>query len=357
MDYYKILGINKNASEEEIKKAYRKLAHQYHPDRPNGNETKFKEINEAYQVLSNKEKRAQYDRFGQVFSGGQPNMNWQDFSNFGFEFDLGGDMGNLGEIFETLFGGVGRKRKTYERGADIELTQEISLEEAFKGTQKNINYKTHVSCETCAGLGYDKSAGLTSCAACGGQGEVRENRRTFFGAFSQVKACPDCRGRGEKPNKLCKACSGSGRVSSSRAVKLDIKPGVENNQVIKVVGLGEAGERGGSAGDLYVVIKVSSHPIFERRGADLYVKKEISISDLLLGKKIKIKTLDDKEAGVELPVGFNIKEKLRAPGLGMTKLGGGRGDLYIDFSLNLPKKLSSKAKKIIEDLGNELGYN
>jgi molecular chaperone DnaJ len=363
-DYYKILGIEKSASDEEIKKAYRRLAHQHHPDKAGGDEGKFKEINEAYQVLSDKTKRDQYDRFGTAepmggfggqqwggFQGGMP--NWGE--GFGFNVDPH-NMGDLGDIFETFFEGLGVKprRRTYERGSDLEVIEEISLEEAFRGVTKHINIETFVRCETCKGQGADMKAGSATCTMCSGQGEIKENRKTFFGSFSQVRTCEKCRGTGQIPNKTCAPCKGSGRIISKHIINLEILPGIEDGQLIKIKNAGEAGERGTAAGDLYVRIKVRLHSVFARRGADLIVRNELNVFDLLLGKKIDVPTISGGKISVEIPAHFNLKDNLRIGGEGMPRFGSyGRGDLLVNFIIKAPKRLSGKAKKILEDLENE----
>lgn len=359
-DYYKILGVNREASEEEIKKAYRRLAHKYHPDKPGGDEKKFKEINEAYQVLSNKEKRSQYDRYGQVFSGGGPTSGagfpgW-DFGAGGWDFDFGGgDFGSFSDIFESIFEQFGgQRRQTYARGSDVEVVQEITLEEAFRGTKRKIRFVTAVSCAKCGGLGYYKEKGFTSCGTCRGKGDVREQRRTFFGNFTQVKTCPTCNGRGEIPNELCKVCGGRGRVTGAREADITIAPGVEDGQVIKVAGLGEAGERGAQAGDLYLIVKIKKHPVFERRGADLFMTKEIKITDAFLRKEIKVKDIGGDEFKVKIPVGHLFSRKLKASNRGMPRFGSNsRGDLYIQLDLKIPETLSAKEKKLLEELDKE----
>lgn len=377
-DYYKILGIDRNASPEEIKKAFYKLAHQYHPHKAGRDEKKFKElnekfkeINEAYQVLSNKEKRSQYDRFGQVFEGASvgggegPFGFGQDFGGFGFDFGDAerpfeggfGDLSDLGEIFDTFFEGLAgrQRRRTYRRGSDVEIIQEISLEEAFKGVKKHLEYQILVSCENCQGIGYDKKEGVAVCSICAGRGEIRENQRTFFGSFSRNKVCPECQGFGEVPKKVCSECRGAGRQSGTREVDVDIVPGVADSQIIKIKGKGEAGERGSEAGDLYVRIREIPHSVFRREDDDLHFKQELKLTEALLGKKIKIKDLGGEFFEVELPPGFNFKEKLKIAGRGMPHLhGSGRGHLYLEFDLKLPKKLSEKAKKIIEELDKEI---
>ncbi len=360
-DYYQILGISKGATDEEIKKAYRKLAHQYHPDKPGGDEGKFKEINEAYQVLSDKNKRSNYDRFGTAEPGfgfgSQGAQGWGGFN--GGDFGFGGegfrDMGDLEDIFETIFEGMGvkPKRRTYERGSDLEIAEQITLEEAFRGTTRNIKFTARVLCEVCKGQGADTAAGFSSCTVCGGQGEIREQKRTFFGNFSQVKTCSKCRGVGQIPNKACRSCSGTGRISSERDIKVEILPGVEDGQLIKITGMGEAGERGATAGDLYVRVRVRPHAVFERQGTNLMVKKDLNVIDLLLGKKLEIPTMAGGKIKIEIPTHFNLKENLRIPHEGMPKLGGhGRGDLLVNFTIKAPKKLDEKARNILEELNN-----
>lgn len=364
-DYYKILGVQKIATDDEIKKAYRKLAHQYHPDKPGGNEQKFKEISEAYQVLSDKNKRTNYDRFGTAepnagFGGGAGGFegfsgmpNWE---NFGFSAD-GGNFGDIGDIFETFFEGLGVKsrRRTYERGADLETTEEVTLEEAFRGATKRIKIKTLVRCESCRGQGGDPVAGFKSCSTCGGRGEVKEQKKTFFGSFAQVKLCASCQGSGQIPNKMCAVCSGAGRIMGERNVQVEIVPGIETDQLIKIKDAGEAGDRGSAAGDLYVRIKIKRHHLFERHLDDLMIKKELNIFDLFLGRKIEIPTIAGGKVSIEIPAHFNLKENFRIPGEGMPKFGSfGRGDLQVNFVIKAPKKISGKAKKTLEDIEKEL---
>ncbi len=362
MDYYKVLGIEKNSSEEEIKKAYRKLAHKYHPDK-GGDENKFKEINKAYQVLSNKEKRAQYDQFGHVFSeGGQSPSGEAWGGGFGFDpssagFDWGTrDFGGGWEdIFESIFGGFGGRRRTHTQGSDVEAIHEITLEEAMAGKKEKIKFKTYVFCRECGGLGYEKAKGVKTCDECKGSGEMRVEKKTFFGNFAQIKTCRACSGRGNVPNSSCKACGGKGRVRETKEVLVTIAPGVENNQIIRIQGQGEAGLHGESAGDLYLIIKIKPHSVFNRKGADLFIKRDINLSEAFLGKEIVIKNLDGEKLSVFVPPNFNLRERLKVSGKGMFKLGSdSRGDLFIEFDLKIPKKLSSKAKKLLEELEKEI---
>ena len=378
-NYYNILGVAKGASEEEIKKAYRKLAHQYHPDKAGGDEAKFKEINEAYQVLSDKTRRLQYDRFGTAepmggfggfggFGGGAPGgqwgagQQWDGFPGGGFDFDPSafGDMGDLGDVIESIFEGMGvrERRKTYERGSDLEMHEEITLEEAFRGVQKTVRLRTNVACAKCGGKGAEAGSGFLKCSACDGRGEVREQRRSFFGNFSQVKICAKCEGSGEIPKKACGACKGSGRVEADRDVRVELLPGIEDNQLIKIKGAGEAGGRGTPAGDLYVRVRVRPHHLFLRHGANLVVTQELTVITLLLGKKIEVPTVAGGKITVEIPAGFNIKDNLRIPGEGMPHFGtssfsGGRGDLLVNFIVKAPKRPSAKAKKLLEELEKE----
>ena len=356
-DYYKILGVTKGATEDEIKKAYRKLAHEHHPDRPHGDEKKFKEINEAYQILSNKEKRAQYDNFGQVFEGsGFPGGQGFDPNQMGFEFSFG-DFGNLNDVFDAFFEGLGvkQKRRTYNRGGDIEIVQEITLEEAFKPLEKKIKFTVLRVCESCKGMGHDPKAGTSECAHCGGRGEIREARNSFFGSFSQVKQCKECNGSGMIPKKPCASCKSAGRVIGERVVQVDIRQGVQNGQIIKIKGAGEDGSHGAEAGDLYVRIIIRPHSIFRREGDNLYIKKPINVTDILLGKKVEIPTITGEKRALEIPSSINIREPFRASGEGMPHFNmGGRGDLLIEFDLKFPGKLNPKAKKALEDFEKEL---
>lgn len=370
-NYYDILGVNKNASQDEIKKAYRKLAHKHHPDKPNGDEDKFKEVNEAYQILSDEKKKAQYDRFGKTFDGagqgfggaggaGFENMNWEQM----------GDMGDLGDVLEELFknfgggarGRAGRgRRKTYTHGSDIELIHIISLEEAFKGSEKTLEFETFIECSECDGIGYDEDEGLSECSRCDGQGETREQKKTFFGNFSQIKKCSKCDGRGEIPNDKCNNCNGSGRVKDTRKVDLEISPGIDTGKVIKIDGAGEAGKRSSPAGNLYVNIKVRDHSKFKRKGSDLYIEKQVSIIDALLGKDIEIEGISGDKFSISIPKGFNLKENLEVKGRGMPKFNPGsknsksdRGSLFISFNVEIPDNLSEEAESLLENLDEEI---
>lgn len=368
MDYYKILGVLKGASEEEIKKAYRKLAHKYHPDKPGGDEKKFKEINEAYQVLSNPQKRAQYDKFGRVFEGQQTGGGgfqggpFGGFGGFDFDFNQFSEGGEFGDIFDMFFDGLGmrEKRKTYKRGSDIQMIQEITLEEAFKGFEKKIKYKVDVKCGKCSGLGHDPKSGFTTCNTCAGKGEIKETKNTFFGNFTQVKSCVSCFGTGQIPNKVCDTCKGKGAVSGERDISVKILPGINNGQIIKINGAGEAGERGAGDGDLFVTVMVKPHNLFFRDGDNLIVQKEINVADLiseLVGDedKIEVPSIAGKKISVKIPKDFDLTQMIRISGEGMPHFNRiGKGDLFVKFKIKSPKKISLKSKKLLEDLRKDL---
>lgn len=362
-DYYSILGVSKSANEEEIKKAYRKLAHQYHPDKQGGNEKKFKEVNEAYQVLSNKEKRSSYDRFGTSdFSGFGGGQSGSPFPGGGFPFGGAGfgdgvqfdtsNMGDLGDIFDVFFEGLGvkPKRKSYTSGADLEANEAITLEDSFKGIKKNIAFRTRVKCKACNGDGANLKAGSKKCDHCEGRGEIKESRRTFFGNFAQVKQCDKCRARGIIPNEICKSCSGDGRVMGDREISIDLLPGIENGQILKVQGGGEAGERGAAPGDLYVKVSVLQHNRFSRAKDSLIVIQKIDIIDALLKDEIIITGINGKSINVKIPPGFDFNEKVTVSGEGMPRFNArGRGDLIAIFHVSKPKKISDKVKSVLKE--------
>jgi len=365
-DYYQILGVNKNASQEQLKEAYRKLAHKYHPDKSGGDEKKFKEINEAYQILSNPEKRTQYDQFGDAFEnmgrGGYSYAQGNPFAGFDFsgftQGNMNGDFGDLGDIFETFFGGGARNKsgtRHKRRGADLQTIQEITLEEAFKGASKEIHYTVSVKCKNCSGIGYMEKEGLDKCTNCDGKGEIKEIKRTFFGQFSQVRACTKCEGLGKIPKKICHECSGSGILKEKKKLNFLIEPGISDGQIIRISNAGEAGEKGGETGDLYVRIKVLPHSVFHRMDNDLIIKKEVNLIDILLKKHIEIPIISGGKIKIEIPENFVLQERLAIPNEGMPKPGGrGRGNLFIEFKTKTPKKMNSKAQKILEELEKEL---
>ncbi len=347
-DYYSVLGVEKGASDDEIKKAYRKKAHEYHPDKPTGNAEKFKEINEAYQVLSDKQKRAQYDRFGTAdgnaggFGGFDPSSF--DFSNFGgFQGGFQGGFGDLGDIFETVFSAAGGAPRE-ERGNDVEVSVTVQLEDVREERKIPISFRTKVKCPECSGSGYNKEKGVKKCAVCNGDGRVKEVKRTILGAFQTVVTCKTCNGRGEIPNENCKKCSGEGRIMSEKTVEIKLPKGVNDGNVIRFAGEGEAARHGGRPGDLYIRIKMAPHKVFTRRGDDLVMSKEISLKDFVLGNKIDIKTISGKTVSVAVEPGDSLRKEVKVKGEGVVP----SADLFILFDIKSPKKPDKQLKELLE---------
>lgn len=366
MDYYQILGVPKNASPEDIKKAFHRLAHKYHPHK-GGDEKKFKEINEAYQVLSNKEKRAQYDQYGRVFEGSMPNGGPGFGQDFGFNWawgktpggsdgdgpDLEFDLGDIGDIFEDFLGfkGTGAKKQNLKKGKDIRVDIEITLEDVLKGITKEITLYRQVTCERCSGLGAEPGSEIKECFSCRGTGQVQQVRKTFLGSFTQWAICPECGGEGVKPEKPCNVCKGEGRLDGEKSVKIFVPKGVDSNQIIKISGEGNAGKRGGESGDLYARILVKKHPIFDRRGDDIYISEEITYSQAALGDKIEVPTLSDREIILDIPVGTESGKVLKISGKGIPHFSGyGRGSMYVELIINTPRKLSKEQKELLKKL-------
>lgn len=362
-DYYQILGISRDASQDEIKKAYYKLAHQHHPDK-GGEEKKFKEINEAYQVLSNKEKREQYDRFGQVFEGAQTGGTAPGFDftwawggkpgeDFGFEF---GDLGGLSEMLEEIFGfgTTPRRKKDIKKGRDIRIDIEVPLESVLANQEKEISLSKLIQCSRCHGTGAEPGTKIKECFTCRGTGRVQQIRRTPFGSFTKYVTCPECGGEGNRPEKVCNVCQGEGRVRGEGTINIFIPAGVDSNQMIKVEGKGEAGKKGAKSGDLYVRVFVKTNPIFERKGDDLYTSVPITFSQVTLGEEIEIQTLEGTNILLKVPAGTESGKVLRISGKGIPHFSGyGRGSLYVELVVKTPKKLSKKQKELLEKLKEE----
>ncbi len=361
-DYYELLGVDKKASKDDIKKAFRTLAHKYHPDKKGGDDAKFKEINEAYSVLSDDKKRAEYDSYGRVFSGasgGNPGQGGFgggagfgdfDFSQFtqggtgnGFEFDLG-------DIFGNVFGG-GRSRAQAKRGRDISIDIELSFEEAIFGVERTILLNKVSKCEVCGGSGSEKGSEQATCPTCNGKGQIREVKKTFFGQFEQSSTCETCHGTGKIPKVKCHACRGAGILKKETEIKVKIPAGIDNGEMMRLSGMGEA-IAGGQAGDLYVRVYVKKHPIFHKDGNNLVMNLNVKLTDALLGSEYNVNSLDGM-LKVKIPEGVTHGEVLRVKGKGVPLDGRGRGDLMIKLNILIPKKLSKEAKKKIEDLRNE----
>lgn len=361
-DYYEILGVSRNAGDDEIKKAYRRMAHKYHPDKPGGDEAKFKEINEAYQVLSDKQKRSQYDQFGTTFEQSQAHGGFggfngaSDFSGFAEAFSGGGDFGGFGDIFSDLFGGGrgGRTSSQVQRGKDISVVISINLEEAATGVEKELNIRKPVICSRCQGQGGEPESKIETCSECGGSGAVSRTRRAGFFSFTSTEACPSCHGLGKKPSKPCSQCGGDGRINEQAKIIVRIPAGIESGQIIKLTGQGEAPPLGGRPGDLYATVNIQPHANFKRKGEDLYYDLFIHFTQAALGDKIEIPTLDGP-VKLKIPTGVESGETIRLKGQGMPRFQGrGRGDIMVRVHVRTPKKLSKKARKLLEELKGEL---
>lgn len=354
-DYYEILGVQKNAPKEEIKKAFRNLAHKYHPDKKTGDDAKFKEINEAYSVLSDDQKRAQYDQFGsagpnQGFGGGGgQGFGGFDFSQFtqggtgnGFEFDFS-------DIFGDVFGGGGRKQA--KRGRDISVDIELSFEESIFGVERTMLLNKVSKCDTCAGTGAEKGSEQVTCNICNGKGSVREIKRSFFGQFESTSTCDNCHGTGKIPKTKCKSCHGQGILKKETEIKVKIPAGIESGEMIRLSGAGEA-IAGGQSGDLYIKVYVKKHPTFRKEGQNLVMELGVKLTDALLGGEETIHTLDG-DIKLKIPEGVTHGEILRVKNKGVPSERGGRGDILIKISILIPKKLSREARKTIESLKKE----
>lgn len=338
-DYYEVLGVKKTASETEIKRAYRQMAIQYHPDKNPGDaaaEEKFKECAEAYAVLSDPQKRSQYDRFGHAGVGGGGFD--AGFSNIEDIFDLFG--------FGDMFGSRGRTRSTVKRGSDLRYDLEITLEEAANGKDEKLSIPRLEKCETCEGSGAEPGTSPETCITCGGRGQIQFQQ----GFFSVMRTCPNCRGNGSIIRTPCKDCRGQGRVEKEKSLEIKVPAGVETGSRLRVSGEGEAGVNGGPSGDLFVVIHVKEHEVFERQGANLYSAVPITFAQAALGAEIKVKTLDGEEE-LKIPAGTQTGTVFRIKSQGMPALGGrGRGDLFVAVTLVTPKSLTKEQRKLLEQL-------
>jgi len=345
-DYYKILGVPRGASKEEIKKAFRKLAHEYHPDKKTGNEQKFKEASEAYAVLSDEKRRAEYDAYGQTFAGragGAGGFEGFDFGNFaqGFEFDFG-------DIFSEFFGG---SRQGAPRGRDISIEITVPFRDAIFGTTRSVLLTKTGICKTCTGSGAAEGSKEKKCTKCNGQGKIHESRQTILGAFSTVRTCPECHGKGNVPEKPCPSCKGAGISRQEEDISINVPSGIEDGEMIRLSGVGEA-VPGGTPGDLYVKVHVEPHKLFRKQANNLVTELSIKLSDALLGTTYALETLDGA-IDLVVPPGTGTGEVLRVKGKGVPKSGNSRGDLLVRVSVTLPKKLSRKAKDLVEKLKEE----
>ena len=348
-DYYKILGVSKDSSPDDIKRAYRKLAREYHPDvnKAAGAADKFKEINEAYQVLSDPGKRSQHDYYGKAGGAG------------GFEgFDFGGGFqgfegfGEFGDLFDAFFGSGGRKRDQPERGADLRYDLNITLEEAALGVERELNILHFVSCPNCKGSGAKPGTKPTKCSTCKGTGQLRKTQRTFLGSFSQIVPCTTCHGTGEVISNPCEDCRGDGRIKKTHKVSVKIPAGIDSGYRLRVAGAGDAGRKGAPAGDLYVFIEVETHPYFNRDGKDLYYRAKISFLQAILGDEIKIPTIDGETTLKIIPgTQPNTKYKIKEKGVPSLEYRG-RGDLYVLVEVEIPTKINKAQEEILNKFKN-----
>lgn len=356
-DYYNILGVDKNASKEDIKRAFRKLAHQYHPDKEGGDAEKFKEVNEAYQILSDDKKRSQYDQFGSTFEQAQAGGGFSGFEGFrdasGFANGFNINMEDLGDVFGDFFGfGGGRKqRASYgpKRGNDIEASLEVGFEEAVFGTEKELSLDKIITCDHCHGNGAEPGSKIITCPQCKGTGQIKQSQRTILGTFQTVTTCPTCKGKGKYPEKACSKCNGLGVIQGTKNIKVKIPAGIDNGEIIKLGGQGEAGLNGGPNGDLFIAINVKPHSRFKRKGYDIYTKEYISFKQAALGDKIKVQTIDD---GVKLkiPEATQTGTIFKLKGKGIPKLRGfGRGDHFVEVIVETPRNLTRAQKKALEE--------
>jgi molecular chaperone DnaJ len=354
-DYYSVLGVDKKASQDDIKKAFRKLAHKHHPDK-GGADEKFKEITEAYSVLSDEKKRREYDTYGQAFPGGStgspPGGNpfgGFDFSQFQQGFGQGGVEFDFGDIFGDMFGrGASRSQP---RGRDISIDLEVSFKESVFGTTRKVLLMKTAQCETCKGNGAEPGTSLETCSKCNGSGKIHETTNSFFGSISMTRACDTCHGTGQVPKQKCHTCRGECVYKKQEEMEIMVPAGISGGEMIRLQGGGEAIAQGAS-GDLYVKIHVSADPRFKKEGSNLVTELSVKLSDALLGKEYKIPTLDGEET-VDIPQGVSHGEVITIKNKGVPTGRGKRGDLYVKVRITLPQKLSKSAKGLIEKLREE----
>ncbi|MEZ4357895.1 MAG: molecular chaperone DnaJ [Eubacteriales bacterium] len=360
-DYYEVLGVSKSATQEEIKKAYRQLAKKYHPDTNKGNseaEAKFKEANEAYQVLSDEQKKSQYDQFGHAAF--DPNAGYGGGGGFDTSgFSGGFNTSGFGDIFESFFGGFNgdsgfgsSKRRGPARGADLRYNMTISFEDAYFGASKNIEITKDETCGTCKGSGAEPGSNKKTCERCGGTGQIRQQSSTPFGNFVNVTTCPVCHGEGSIIEKPCKTCHGKGTVNKAKKISVKIPEGIDTGQALTLSGEGEPGKSGGPAGDLYIYITVRPHRYLKREGANLYLDVPIPFTLAALGGDIEVPTMTGK-IKYHVPEGTQTGTIFRMKGKGMKHLRTSKyGDLYVKVNVEVPKKLSNEQKQILERFGS-----
>lgn len=373
-DYYELLGVSRDVTDEELKKAYRKMAKKYHPDSHDGEdkkaaEAKFKEISNAYSVLSDKTKRAQYDRFGSDFenagfnpggaggygSGGFGGFDFSGFNGGGIDIDLD-DI--LGSVFGGGFGGFGgssRKNNGPTKGADLRYNMTIKFEEAAFGTKKEINIMRNEKCDTCTGTGAKPGTNPITCDKCGGSGKIQVTQNTIMGTFASVKTCDKCNGEGKVIPTPCEKCSGKGHIKKSKKIEVNIPAGIDNGQAISLRGEGDIGKKGGPNGDLFVIVNVQPHKIFKRNGFDIFAEIKVPFTKLVLGGSIKVPTLE-QEIDFNIPEGTQADTKFRIKEKGIPSIHGrGRGNLEFVVKVDIPKKLTEKQREILNQFADVTG--
>ena len=348
-DYYELLGVSRSAKADDLKKAYRKLAMKYHPDKNQGDkeaEKKFKEINEAYDILKDEQKRAAYDRMGHAaFEGGMG----AGPSAAGFDFEASGFGNIFDEMFSEFMGGRTRQADASLRGADLRYNMEISLEDAYKGLKKNIKISTNAACDTCHGAGTAKGTKPETCPICHGQGKVHARQ----GFFTIERSCSTCHGLGQIIKDPCKTCHGSGRMRKDKVISVSIPAGIEDGARIRLTSEGEAGLRGGTSGDLYIFLHIKPHKFFHRDGTNIYCQVPISMSTAVLGGEIEVPALDGHKSRVKIPEGTQSGKQFRLKGKGMSILRStAKGDMYIQTSVETPVNLSKRQKELLEEFAS-----
>jgi molecular chaperone DnaJ len=351
-DYYDVLGVDKNASQQEIKKAYRKLALKYHPDKSDDPdaEEKFKEISEAYAVLSDEEKRQRYDRYGHA--GIDQEYSYEDIFRGADLSDIFGDLG-FGDLFQRFFGGFGGQQRR-RRGRDILYKLEISLEDAYRGNEQEITLNRREQCPECDGSGAAPGSDVTTCSKCNGSGQVQQSSRTAFGHFTQITVCPRCNGQGTIIEEPCKRCDGDGTVRQQRSITVKIPPGVQDGMRLRLAGEGEAGEKNAPSGDMYVEVHIRPHDTFQRRGDTLLTTKHVSFPMAALGGQVEVPTMNGS-ATLDVPAGTQNHDTFTVKKKGMPHLrGSGHGDLVVRIAVDVPTSLTARQKELIQELADEM---
>ncbi len=351
-DYYDILGVSKSASPDEIKAAFRKLAHQHHPDKSGGDDSKFKEINNAYQTLGDADKRKKYDQFGSQYEqmgggGGAGGFDFSGFQGFGGN-GVGGFSFDFGDLADMMSGGGGRRRQADNRGQDIHADIQLTFKEAVFGVEKAVSLRKGISCKECDGSGAEKGSKVVDCSTCKGSGEVRRVQHTILGSMQVAAVCDDCHGRGKKAEKNCRACSGSGVVRGHKELSVRVPAGIDDGETLRLTGEGEAAPHGARSGDLYVTVRVKADKLFRRDGTDIHTIHEITFAQAALGATVATETVDGP-VDLKIPAGTQPGSVFRLKSKGVPSLrGGGRGDQYVEVKVKVPERLSRGQKQALE---------